>query len=297
MDRARFIGTTAGFLVAGRITVAAAAAATGSRSLWVWRTPLAETGALATFAQQNHFATLFLSIPAADRSALEKDDPTALRALRALKSAGLAIYCTAGDPSWVKRSRTEPPTSVHKLLAAHKAHGVFEGVALDVEPHTLPEWKDGSQKDTLAANSIALFGLIRSAASRLDLPVLATVHPTYAKYSPPSANGQTFLQAVAQAVDATALMAYRNSEEKLQSFAGPALEQLAGGGKSWWIGVSTHANKGPDESYASLPPAQFFPDIDATAADLEKRYGHGFQCIAVEDYRDTANLLNAGARS
>jgi hypothetical protein len=291
MDRARFIGTTAGFLaVGGRI--GAAAAATGSRSLWVWRTPLAQAGALATFAQQNHFATLLLSIPSPDRSAVEAGDPRALGALRTLKNAGLVVYCTAGDPSWVKRSRTEPPTTVHKLLAAHKAYGVFEGVALDVEPHTLPEWKDGSRKDTLAANCIAVLGLIRSAASRLDLPVLATVHPTYAKYSPPSANGQTFLQAAAQAVDATALMAYRNSEEKLQSFAAPALEQLAGAGKSWWLGVSTHANKGPDESYASLPAAQFFPDIDATAADLEKRYGHGFQGIAVEDYRDTATLIN-----
>lgn len=295
MNRAYFIGMTAGCIASAGVGVSLTQGTGGKRSLWIWRTPLAEAGDIAAFAQRNHFYTLFLSVSLEDRSALEAGDANALDALRALKRAGLVVYGVAGDAAWVERHRTEPPAGVQKLLDVHRVHGIFDGLALDIEPHTLAGWKDGSQKDTLAANYLQLLVLIHSAAVALSLPALATVHPTYAKYSPPAANGETLLQSAARAVDATDLMAYRNAENALESFGGAAMGQLAALAKPWWLGVSTHAESAPGTSYATLPAAQFFPSIDATAATLERRYGRSFAGISVENYRNTLTLLGAAA--
>ena len=291
MDRARFIGTTAGFVFASAGRFSAAAGASANRSLWVWRTPLAEASDLAAFARQYRFGTVFLSLQAADRDALEAGNETGLQALRVLKDANLAVHCVAGDPSWVKRSRPQAPESVRKLLDAHAAHGILDGIALDLEPHTLPEWKDDDERPALARTYVELLALIRSAAAARGLPVLATVHPTYAKYPAPAGDGGTLLQSAARSVDATDLMAYRNAAATLESFGGAAMTQLAEVAKPWWLGVSTHANSPAGTSYATLPRANFFPAVDATSVDIAKLYGSGFQGISVEDYRNTKALL------
>jgi hypothetical protein len=294
MNRAHFVVTAASLVLAGG-PVRGVAAAERKRSLWVWQTPLEEMGELATFAQHNGFDPIFLSIVSGERSALEAGEQTSLasvNALRTLKRAGLGVYAVAGDPSWVKHERNEVPETVRKLLAVHHAHGVFDGLALDLEPHTLPEWKDESEKPVLATNYLNVLALVRAAVTSENLPLLATVHPTYAKYSVPSRSGETLLQSAAHAVDATDLMAYRNAESTLESFGGAAMEQLAATAKPWWLGVSTHSKSAPGTSYATLPAAQFFPDINQTADELAKRYGGSFAGISVEDYRNTVALLN-----
>jgi hypothetical protein len=257
----------------------------------VWRTALAQAGSVASFAQRHGFRTLFLSVTSAERNALVAGDAASLQAMRVLKGADRLVYGVAGDPSWVKRGRGEPPESAQELLGAHRQHGVFDGLALDVEPHTLPEWKDGTEQAQLARNYLQALGVIRSAAAELDLPVLATVHPTYAKYSPRAANGATLLQAAARAVDATDLMAYRNAETTLESFGGAAMEQLAALANPWWLGVSTQTGSPAGTSYASLPANRFLPDIEAAAVEVAQRYGGGFAGISVEDYRSTLALL------
>lgn len=292
MNRAQFVGTASAFALAS--SAYTARAATPRRSLWVWRTALTEVGSVASFAQRNGFGLVFLSITSADRSALAAGDVASLDTMRLLKGGARSVYGVAGDASWVKHGLSESPESVRDLLSAHRQHGVFDGLALDVEPHTLPEWKDGTKQTEFVMNYLQALGVIRSAAAELDLPVLATVHPTYAKYSPPAANGATLLQAVGRAVDTTDLMAYRNAENTLESFAGTAMEQLAALAKPWWLGVSTHTDSPAGTSYATLPANRFFPEIDATAAVVAQRYGGAFAGISVEDYRNTLALLGQG---
>ena len=293
MNRAQFVGTASAFALASGAY--AARAATPSRSLWVWRTALAAASSVAPFVQRNRFSLILLSVTSADRSALAAGDATSLDAMRLLKGDDERdVYAVAGDPSWVKHGRSEPPDSVGNLLAIHRQHGVFDGIALDVEPHALSEWKDGSERTELAKNYLQALDVIRAAAAELDLPVLATVHPTYAKYSPPAANGATLLQAAARAVDSTDLMAYRNAENTLESFGGTAMEQLAVLAKPWWLGVSTHTGSPPGTSYATLPANRFFSEIDAIAVDVAQRYGGAFAGISVEDYRNTVTLLGQG---
>jgi hypothetical protein len=285
-----FLRTTASALV-WRTAGAIAAAANAKRSLWIWQTPLTEAGDVAAFARRNDFDTLFFSVPRDDRPALAKGDAGVLSALRTLRGEGRALYLTAGDPSWALKAPSEAPLTVRRLLEAHLRE-VFDGLALDVEPHTLAAWKDGSDKAAIAANYVRVLELIRAEAAQQNLTVLATVHPTYAKYSPRS-GGETVLQSAARAVDATDLMAYRNAEGSLESFAGDAMQQLAALGKPWWLGVSTHTKSPAGTSYATLPASAFFPSIDKTSSDLGQRYGTSFAGIAVEDYRNTHALLNA----
>ncbi|HET6275538.1 MAG TPA: hypothetical protein VFE16_06335 [Candidatus Cybelea sp.] len=289
MNRAQFVGTASAFALAGGTHPAWGA--TLSRSLWVWRTPLAEASSVAAFVQRNRFRSIFLSVTSGERSVLAEGDVASLDALRALKGDQRSVYAVAGDPSWVKHGHSEPPDSIRDLLGAHRQHGVFDGLALDVEPHTLPAWKDGSEQTELAGNYLQVLRVIRSAAAELNLPVLATVHPTYANYSPPAANGVTLLQAAGRAVDATDLMAYRNSENALERFGGAAMEQLEALAKPWWLGVSTHTGSPAGTSYATIPASRFFPEIDATAAEVAQRYGGAFAGISVEDYRNTLVLL------
>jgi hypothetical protein len=292
MNRVRFLGLSAALAVPACFVPVASRAASGAgkRSLWVWQTSVADAGSVAEFARANGFGTLFLSVKA-DRSALAAGDASALAGLTSLGAAGLTVYGVAGDPEWVKKERSDIPKSVNELLDIHASHGVFSGIALDIEPHTLPEWQDDSRKAAIAANFINVLARIRTAAAAAHLPVLATVHPTYAKYSPPGTGEGTLLQAAARAVDATDLTAYRNAESTLERFGSASMAQLAGVGKPWWLGVSTHSNAPAGTSYATLPASQFFPDIDATSAKLTKRYGVSFAGIAVEDYRNTVALL------
>jgi hypothetical protein len=292
MNRAQFVGTASAFALASNTLTARAA--TPSRSLWVWRTALVEASSVASFAQRYRFRVLFFSTTSAERSALAAGDPASLAAMRLLRGDERSVYCVAGDPSWVKHARSAPPESVSDLLAAHRQHGIFDGLALDVEPHTLPGWKDGTEQTELAKNYLQTLDVIRLAAAKLDLPVLATVHPTYARYSPPAADGTTLLQAAARTVDATDLMAYRNAENTLESFGGAAMEQLAALAKPWWLGVSTHSGSPAGTSFATLPANRFFPDIDATAAEVTQRHGGAFAGISVEDYRNTLALLDQG---
>jgi hypothetical protein len=290
MDRTTFLCATAGLFAAATLPVAAQTPSE-KRSLWIWQTPLSQSAGIVAFAAANDFGTLFLSVAKEDRSALEAGDASAAAALRSLRATGRTLYLTAGDPAWVEKSRSEVPTTIRKLLERNRDKSLFDGLALDIEPHTLPDWKDGSNKDTLAHNYIALLALIRSKAAAQGVPVLATVHPTYAKYNPPGAYAASLLQRAAGAVDSTDLMAYRNAEATLESFGGEAMQQLGALGKPWWLGVSTHTNSPAGTSYASLPAKSFFPSIDQTAADLAKRYGTSFAGIAVEDYRNTRTLL------
>jgi hypothetical protein len=292
MNRALFVRTCAGAATLLGATASVPPGATTRRSLWVWQTPLSQAGAVATFAARNAFAVLFLSVAKDDRPALESGEGAAGRALRALR-AGRMLYAVAGDPSWVEHGRAELPETMQNLLGAQRSSALFDGFALDIEPHTLPDWKDGSRKDELAENYVRLLGLIRAAAAALGLPVLATVHPTYAKYSP-GTSGRSLLQRAAAAVDATDLMAYRNAESTLDSFGGESMQQLAALGKPWWLGVSTHSDSPPGTSYATQPAGTFFPAIDRTAADLAQTYGSSFAGIAVEDYRNTRALLGGG---
>jgi hypothetical protein len=292
VNRAQFVGAASAFTLASGAYKARAA--TPSRSLWVWRTTLAQASSVASFAQRNRFRLIFLSLTSAERSALAAGDAASLDAMRLLQGGERSVYGVAGDSSWVKHGRSDPPESVRDLLDAHRRHGLFDGLALDLEPHTLPEWKDGTEQTELAKNYLQALGVIRSAAAELDLPVLATVHPTYAKYSPAAATGATLLQAAGRAVDATDLMAYRNAENSLESFGGAAMEQLAALAKPWWLGVSTHTGSPAGTSYATLPANRFFPDIDATAAEVAQRYGGAFAGISVEDYHNMLALLGQG---
>jgi hypothetical protein len=292
VNRATFVSTASAFALTGGAY--AARGATPSRSLWVWRTALAEAGAVASFVQRNGFRLIFLSVTSAERSALVAGDVASLNAIRLLKGDERLIYAVAGDPSWVKHERNQPPDSVRDLLGAHQQHGLFDGLALDVEPHTLPEWKDDTGRMEIAENYLQALGVIRSAAAALDLPVLATAHPAYAKYRPPAANGATLLQSAARAVDATDLMAYRNAQSTLESFGGAAMEELAALAKPWWLGVSTRIDSPAGTSYATLPANRFFLDIDATAAEVKRHYGGAFAGIAVEDYSNTLALLGRG---
>jgi hypothetical protein len=295
MKRVHFIAATAA-VAATRGTGASAAAATTARSLWVWQTSLDDAATVAAFAREHQIATVHFSLPKDDRAAVAAGDAARLRQLQTLATSGLAVYATIGDPEWVEKSRKKLPATVSTILEAHAAHGIFSGIALDLEPHTLAAWKDGSAKDEIAANYVALLGSIHRAAAAQKLPLLATVHPTYAKYSPPQSGSKSLLQIAASATDATVLMAYRNAETTLESFAGAAMTQLAASAHPWWLGVSTHTGSPAGTSYATLPPATLFSSIDKTATDLAARYGASFAGIAVEDYRNTVALLDSSAR-
>jgi hypothetical protein len=289
MNRAHFIGVSAALLAATPLR-ARTQSGVSRRSLWVWHTPLDRADSVVRFAQRNSFGTIYLSLSAEERSAVDAGDADAQRSLEALRNAHLKTYAVAGDPSWVKRSRDEPPKTMQLLLNVQRKHGAFSGLALDLEPHTLPEWKDENQRPALIENYLEILKLARDSAAAAGLPVLATVHPTYTKYSAQGGGG-TLLERAAQIVDETDLMAYRNALDKLESFGGSAMKQLAATAKPWWLGVSTHADAPSGTSYATVPSAQFFPDIDATSAFVKKYYGGDFRGISVEDYQNTAALL------
>src|SRR5580704_14261237 len=110
MNRAQFVGAASAIALASGSYPARSA--TLSRSLWVWRTPLAEANSLASFAQRNQFRSIFLSVTSAERTALAEGDVASLAAVRSLGRDERSVYAVAGDPSWVKHGHADPPDSV-----------------------------------------------------------------------------------------------------------------------------------------------------------------------------------------
>ena len=148
-------------------------------------------------------------------------DEDVARLTRALRAKGIAVSCLGGDPLWT----VDHDTACNWAFRA-TADAVFDGVHLDVEPWTLPDWHDDAP--TLMASYADLVEEMTEVAPlAVDLaPWLVEAH-------------RDVLARVVRQCDSVTMLAYRDNAEAILEFAAGMIALCVTAGKPFRIGVET----------------------------------------------------------
>lgn len=291
MDRRQVIGCLVagvGLAALGRPSWAMAARSFDaiSKSLWVWRTPLAESGEVLELVRKHRFQRVYYSIPPADRSWLFTGSSKEARSIQAFRDAGVAFHAVSGDPGWCRHG-DRLPRAVEQILEFQARSPRFDGLCLDIEPHTLPEWKT-AERDGVVQGYLDVLGNISLASRSGRFTLTAALVPAYATLPSPCLTGQSVLEEAVGLVDEAVMMAYRSSPEMALRAANKSLDQLEASGKPWWFGVSTYRQAREGVSYAGSSFEQFSSAMAEIDSHLD---GHGYRGIAVNDYPSVTSIL------
>lgn len=263
-----------------------------NKALWVWRTPLAAISALTTFASRWGFGTIYYSIPPDDRPGLLAG--TGMAALSELRKAGISLFMVTGDPRWVRRPHPLPD-AITDLIAIQRRTNAFTGLMLDVEPQTLKDWRDMTERPKLAAGFDVLSRSAGEAARSAGLSLGLAIHPAFAHVALAGKPSRSLARAAAETGSELVLMAYRNTPEAIQLQMRSILPDLAEGPARWRLGLTTQ--EGPDAttiSYAGRPKSVFLSDSLAIEAHLRHTAASGpFEGLAIHQYATLPALLES----
>lgn len=264
--------------------------------LWVWRTSLEELPGVAAFMVRWGFSAALYSIPPGDRACIRRDPGIARSTFAGLRRQGLALLLVAGDPRWAwaaaARQAWLPPPLVELLELASSA-GPVDGLALDIEPHALPEWKT-AERATLARGFVALLRNARLGCEQRGLPLWAALHPSQAATADPERRRANLAAAALEHLDAAIAMAYRNDAERALALAQGLAAEFASRRLPWFMGVTTQ--QGPEAgliSYQGFAPERFA----AAMADLQQRAAASgeaaltYRGIAINEFASLSRLL------
>jgi hypothetical protein len=258
------------------------------KSLWVWRTPLAESTQVLELARQYRFNSVFYSIPPSDRPALFVEKKNEVQAVHAFRDAGIGFHAVTGDPGWCRRGGLLP-RAVGELLDFQNCTRLLDGLCLDIEPHALPEWKAGD-REKISQGYLDVLSNISLASRGSRLVLTAAQVPVFANLPSPCLTGQSVLEEAVDLVDQTVMMAYRNSPDRALRLAEKAVGQLEAARKPWWFGVSTYRQAREGVSYAGSSYEQLSSALMEIDLNLDGR-GLFYRGIAINDYPSLTSIL------
>jgi hypothetical protein len=266
------------------------------KALWIWRTGLADLPKVSAFMSQWGFTTALYSIPPNDRARLAAEPELAREALSNLRQEERRVLLVAGDPAWLVKGgfaagEQQLPLPIAGLLDLASRTGA-RGLALDVEPYALPNWKT-SERPILAQRMISMFRMTKSQCERRKLALWAALHPSQVTTPDPDGHQSNLAGALIEHLDVAVVMAYRNTVESALAFGNGLVMELARQGVDWYFGLTTQTSaQAARVSYYGFDPARFV----ATVADLDEalRSGPGaktYRGIAVHQFTTTSELL------
>jgi hypothetical protein len=227
------------------------------KAMWVWRLDPSGLAALGEFARRQGITRALISLGASWRARLAAGDRGEIERLRTLAAGGLSLVALAGDAAWARRPRPLP-RALDELAAIQARHGLFEALHLDVEPHTLEEWR--STKEARARLMAGLVDLLDAVHARLpQWPLEIALHPLHAQA--PLPDGTNALEAIARRVVVACLMAYRIGAHRIIERALPGIAVLGRLDKPWRIGVMVHASDEAGATYFGLSREHLVTDM------------------------------------
>lgn len=253
------------------------------KALWVWLKSLQELPDLARFAMDYRFDALMLHLRENSRTALIGGAADSIGILRELKRNNCACYALAGEPQWVMESAT--PLSITQLLEINRRHALFDGLHLDVEPQSLPAWRQAGGRSLLMGEMADFVIRLRDKLPG-DLKLQLAVHP---KHALQPLGDQDFLGRIAPHVQEVALMAYRNKPARQYHAAKGAISRLEELRLPWRMGVLSNPPKEPGVSYHGLQRDVF----EARMHELLGTIKSASQCrgLIFENYHSLRRLL------
>lgn len=256
------------------------------KAMWVWLKSIDELEALAQFAIDYRFSALMIHFRKTARAEMLAATSPALGVLRDLKTKGCACFALAGEPQWAEQS--ELPRTIEQLLTLQRRHAVFEGLHLDVEPHSLPLWRQSGGRAVLMQGVADLAERTRDAMPA-TLSLQLALNPKYALE--PLATGDDFLKRITPNVQEVSLMAYRDSPQRQLQAAHAAIMRLQQLELPWRMGVLSNPPKEPGVSYHGLQSTAFTAHMRTLWDDLRaESLCHG---LIFENYHSLRALLHA----
>lgn len=215
--------------------------------------------ALARFAGDRGVNEAFVSVP------WRGPDPRVRETAAALRRRGLRVSALGGSAEWAQ----QPELARQWALRANTGT-LFDGVHLDVEPWTLPEWP--ASAPALLAGLAHVLRLVGEATGQ---PVDVDLAPHVAESHPIG-----FVD-VADAAAAVTLMSYRDTARGILAVSARARQLLAPLGRRYRLAVDTLPSGDPGGSFAGRPRAEM---ESVVAMVMESLVGdHDFAGVAVHD--------------
>lgn len=303
--RRHFCAVIGGLTGAAALSPARAALAANERlrrfaelpkAVWVWRTSLNALPTLSDDLARWGVRTVYISVPATDWIVGQTDPARATEGIAQLRAAVGSVYLAGGDPWWSRpdpQDRSTLPKGVERLFDIAQRAGPVAGIALDVEPQTLPMWKQGDRAG-LARGYVSLMKNAHAAARSIGVRLCASVHPSHASTPDPDLPDETMFSRTLRHVDHVVTMAYRRNVTLGIRFAAPLIHTLARSSVDWHFGIT--AQDGPEAemiSYAGVDRDTFRLDMMNLDAQLRASpAGRTFRGIAVHHYAVARDLLS-----
>ena len=188
----------------------------GATATWLWQVD-GDIEQTVEFVSTRRIREVWVGVPL---SGVDEDIADLTHALRA---NGIAVCCLGGDPSW-----TFDHDSACNWAFRATTDAVFDGVHLDVEPWTLPEWP--AEAPLLMAAYAALVEEMTEVASlSVDLaPYLADGH-------------RDVISRIASQCDSVTILAYRDNPQAILTAAANMVALCTAAQTRFRIGVETQA--------------------------------------------------------
>lgn len=275
---------------------------TRRRSVWLWRSlevvldPL-KREKLLRLCEENGITRLYCFVSRVENEPyLLKHNWEFGYLLDLCRQRGIEVYALVGNPHWVEKSHREEIgallTSIVEFNArAQEGSGGFAGLKLDVEPHSLPQWKRPAGRGRLVSDYLEMLDYVKAVLGHqaAELKIAADVPLTYAEVPLPDQEGATLFEVLCGRVDELTVMAYVDTPEAVVQKSLPLLQVAQEHGVPIEIGIETTPGR-PGGAFAAGR------SMEEVVVALDRVYERlaGFEVFtgfALHDYSSLVQLI------
>lgn len=257
------------------------------KAMWVWKVKPTKLSDLRAFALEWKTDRLLLSISRPLLDTLVAGDPRVIGEIQSMRESKLEVIALSGDPSWAEKGVV--PQYISAILDVDTRRRLFDGLALDVEPHALPSWHAGpATRERLLLGLLRLFEAMKARAPYM--PLDAALHPIYANMT--FSDGRNCLGALCRSLNSVSLMAYRNRAAATISWARTAIGVMEEARVPWRIGVLVDITREPGISYVGKDRSKFVSDMKELDRELRADFHpNDYNGLIFEDYDALRKML------
>ena len=245
------------------------------RAMWVWTWD--SNADVVSFARGQRVRDVYVYVFPGTASSVKVRDLA-----QRVRAAGMQPWAMGGDPSWVVDTQV-PRDWTREVLAA----GVFVGIHLELEPHSLPDFTGNREKYLTSMSAV-----VANMAATSQLPVDVSL-PWW--YHTLAVGGTTATDALMKVADAVTIITYSNTASEIEYQATYAAAAATRAQKPFSFASET--NVVPDapawRSIAGQTNTRLRTVQDAVIAHWSSN--PRFRGFAVHDYRGWVALTTATA--
>lgn len=260
------------------------------KAVWLWHTTLIKSNPddILTFAKNNQMNVIYLQMNADVHASFYKSF------IRQATAQGIQVHVLGGASSWgLLSQRYRLETFINWIRDYQQAAAPserFTEIHVDVEPHTLPEWRTNQASVIAQWQNNMLY--LKEQADALGLPLAADIPFWLCNYS--TVDGSSTLSYwLIDLLDSVTIMAYRDTASGIYSIARNEMLEADALGKKVVLGVETKAsNEGQFITFFEEGSSYMNQQLAQVAVTAGKH--PSFSGFAVHEYLSWVDLVSSG---